>query len=83
MNPWIPSGFFLLGAGVGSLASAVLHAKEVTLRDYDAVPSSSMVKLGERSHYDGQGSGNVLNDAKGRSDFHLNRRTDFVHRSDG
>ena len=29
MDPWIASGFFLLGAGVGSLASAVLHAKQI------------------------------------------------------
>ena len=28
MGPWVASGFFLLGAGVGSLASAVLHAKQ-------------------------------------------------------
>jgi hypothetical protein len=29
MDPWIASGWFLLGAGVGSLASATLHAKEI------------------------------------------------------
>jgi len=29
MDPWIASGRFLLGAGVGSLASAALHAKEI------------------------------------------------------
>jgi uncharacterized membrane protein len=29
MDPWIASGCFLLGAGVGSLVSAALHAKEI------------------------------------------------------
>jgi hypothetical protein len=29
MDPWMASGYFLLGAGVGSLASAVLHGKQI------------------------------------------------------
>jgi hypothetical protein len=29
MDPWIASGCFLLGAGVGSLVSAALHTKEI------------------------------------------------------
>jgi hypothetical protein len=28
MGPWITLGIFLLGAGAGSLASAVLHAEQ-------------------------------------------------------
>jgi hypothetical protein len=34
MDPWIALGIFLLGAGAGSLASAVLHAEQIRdLRD--------------------------------------------------
>jgi hypothetical protein len=29
MDPWMASGYFLLGAGVGSLASAWLRAKRL------------------------------------------------------
>jgi hypothetical protein len=29
MGPWIASGYFLLGAGVGSLTSAALRAKKI------------------------------------------------------
>ena len=29
MDPWITLGIFLLGAGAGSLASAVLHAEQI------------------------------------------------------
>jgi hypothetical protein len=29
MNPWIALGLFGLGAGVGSLASAILHADQI------------------------------------------------------
>jgi hypothetical protein len=29
MDPWIASGCFLLGAGVGSLTSAALRAKKI------------------------------------------------------
>lgn len=29
MDPWIALGIFLLGAGAGSLASAVLHAEQI------------------------------------------------------
>ena len=29
MDPWIALGIFLLGAGGGSLASAVLHAEQI------------------------------------------------------
>jgi hypothetical protein len=29
MDPWIASGVFLLGTGIGSLASAALHAGEI------------------------------------------------------
>jgi hypothetical protein len=29
MDPWVASGYFLLGAGGGSLASTLLHRKQI------------------------------------------------------
>ena len=42
MDPWIALGVFLLGAGAGSLASAVLHAEQIrNLKELLEVPRNS------------------------------------------
>jgi hypothetical protein len=43
IDPWIALGVFLLGAGAGSLASAVLHAEQIRnlKKLLEAVPRNS------------------------------------------
>jgi len=56
MNPWIALGLFLVGAGLGSLASAALHAKEARkLKNLlKAASNNSQTEDKERSHKTGR-----------------------------
>jgi hypothetical protein len=51
MDPWITLGIFLLGAGAGSLASAVLHAEQIRkLKDVLEAAAHNHSQTEERVH---------------------------------
>jgi hypothetical protein len=51
MDPWITLGIFLLGAGAGSLASAVLHAEQIRkLKDELEVAGNNNSQTEEQDH---------------------------------
>ena len=51
MDPWITLGIFLLGAGVGSLASAVLHGKQIRkLKDVLEAAAHNNSQTEEQDH---------------------------------
>ena len=51
MDPWMASGYFLLGAGVGSLASAVLHGKQIRkLKDVLEAAAHNNSQTEEQDH---------------------------------
>jgi hypothetical protein len=49
MDPWITLGIFLLGAGAGSLASAVLHAEQIR-KLKDVLEAAAGNHIEERVH---------------------------------
>ena len=51
MDPWIVLGIFLLGTGVGSLGSAVLHGKQIRrLKDLLEVAAHNNSQTEEQDH---------------------------------
>jgi hypothetical protein len=51
MDPWIATGCFLLGAGVGSLASAAVHAKEIRKLKNVLEAARSNPQTKDKDHY--------------------------------